>query len=98
MVTGGIHIRFATSIYTLVYYGINMATTTIKISVKTKRLLDRMKMFKNESYEDVILDLIEDHLELNPEFKKELEKAAEEVKKGETLPLAKVLEEIEIGD
>ncbi len=75
-----------------------MVTTTIKISVQTKRLLESMKMYKNESYEDVILDLIEDHLELNPEFKKKLEKAVEEVRRGETLPLTKVLEEIGIGD
>lgn len=75
-----------------------MVTTTIKISVQTKRLLESMKMYKNESYEDVILDLIEDHLELNPEFKKKLEKAVEEVRREETLPLTKVLEEIGIGD
>jgi len=51
---------------------------------------------KNESEEDVILDLIEDHLELNPKFKKELGKAAKEVKEGKTIPLIKVLEAVEL--
>ena len=72
--------------------------TTLKISTETKKLLESMKMSKSESYEDVILDLIEDHLELNPKFKKELEKAAKEVKEGKTIPLIKVLEAVESGN
>ncbi len=68
--------------------------TTLKVSLKTKKLLEKMKIHKNESYEDVILDLIEDHLEINPKFKKELAKAVKEVERGETIPLSKLLEEI----
>lgn len=72
--------------------------TTLKVSLETKKMLESMKMMEGESYEDVILDLIEDHLELNPKFREELEKAAKDVKKGKTIPLAQVLEEIKIGD
>jgi predicted CopG family antitoxin len=72
--------------------------TTLKVSLETKKMLESMKILEGESYEDVILHLIEDHLELNPKFKEELERAAKEVKKGKTIPLAKVLEEVKIGD
>ena len=75
-----------------------MKYTTLKVSVKTKQLLEAMKMFKNESYEDVIIDLLEDHLELNPQFKKELEESFKEIKEGKSIPLSKVLEEVNLGD
>ena len=66
--------------------------TTVKISLKTKKMLENLKMNKKESFEDVILDLIEDHLELNPEFKKSLEEAEKEVREGKTVPMSRVME------
>lgn len=46
---------------------------TIKISNSVKQVLDKMKMFERETYNDVIEVLLEDHLELNEKTKKELE-------------------------
>ena len=56
--------------------------TTIKLSGKTKEKLDNMKMYDSETYEEVIEDLIEDHLSLNPQFKKSLDAARKEIKQG----------------
>lgn len=61
--------------------------TTIKISSKLKYLLDSMKLMRSETYEQVIEDLIEDHLQLNPKFKAELEESFKEYKKGKTVSL-----------
>ena len=41
-----------------------------------------MKVFKNESYDDVLEKLIEDVQELNDETKKEIEFALKEIEKG----------------
>ncbi len=54
-----------------------------------------MKMYPSESYEDVLWDLIEDHLELNPEFKKGLEEALEEARRGDVIELSEALKELE---
>ena len=59
-----------------------------------KELLDSMKISRSESYEDVILDLIEDHLELNPEFRRSLENAERKIERGETVDMAKLLREM----
>mgnify|MGYP006871809388 CR=1 FL=1 len=62
--------------------------TTIKVSSELKTMLDHIKMSKTESYEEVISDLIEDHLTLNPEFRKGIEKAKKEIARGEFVTLA----------
>ncbi len=69
--------------------------TTLKISKEVKAVLDSMKISPSESYEDVILDLIEDHLELNPEFKKQLMLAEREIAEGKTVELSELLDEVE---
>ena len=68
--------------------------TTIKVSRSVKELLDSMKISRSESYEDVILDLIEDHLELNPEFRRSIEDAEREIERGETMDMAELLQEL----
>ena len=70
----------------------------LKVSAEVKEMLENMKINERETYENVILDLIEDHLELNSEFRKEIEKALEEVKKGETIPFEKVVRLMKSGD
>ena len=64
--------------------------TTIKVSSGLKAMLDRIKMSERESYEDVISDLIEDHLTLNPAFRKSVEKAKKEIARGEFVTLAEL--------
>ncbi len=60
--------------------------TTIKIPEKLKERLEEMKLQKSETYADIIEDLIEDRLSLNPEFIKEIEERRKE-KKGRTVSL-----------
>jgi len=62
--------------------------TTIQISDNIKKILDKMKMFERETYNEIIERMIEDDLELNEKTKKEIEEARkgksishEEVKK-----------------
>ncbi len=64
--------------------------TTIKISDILKKRLDNIKITDGESYEEVIEDLIEDHLALNPEFVKAIEKARAEVKEGKVVTMAQL--------
>ena len=59
--------------------------TTIKISQRVKGMLDSMKFVEGESYEEVIEDLIEDHMDLNPEFEKGLEESIKQIKEGKTI-------------
>jgi predicted CopG family antitoxin len=61
--------------------------TTIKITDKLKHRLDEMKLQESESYAEVIEDLIEDRLSLNPDFIKEIEDRRKEYKKGKTASL-----------
>jgi predicted transcriptional regulator len=64
--------------------------TTIKVSKELRDRLEKMKMGGGETYESVIEDLIEDHLELNPEFKKKLESRVKEAEKGEFVSFSEV--------
>ena len=61
-----------------------MLATTIKVKGETKKLLDIVKKYDNQSYDELIRDLVsekvEEHLELKPEIKKEILKAVEEIK------------------
>ena len=55
--------------------------TSIRISAD---LLNALKKFKadNDSYEDVIWDFIEPHLELSEQARKDIEKSKEEYRRG----------------
>ena len=56
--------------------------TTIQVSDRVKQTLDRMKLYERESYNDVIENLIEDHLELNEDTKRQIEEARKRVRSG----------------
>ena len=47
--------------------------TTIQISDNVKNILDRMKMFERDTYNEIIERMIEDDLQLNEKTKKEIE-------------------------
>lgn len=68
--------------------------TTIKITDVLKQRLDNMKLQESESYAEVIEDLIEDRLSLNPDFIKEIEARRKEYKKGKTLSLEDLKKEL----
>jgi predicted transcriptional regulator len=57
--------------------------TTIKISSEVKSMLDKMKMHKRETYNDIIELMVEDNLRLNDKTKKEVEEARKRIEKGE---------------
>ena len=59
--------------------------TTIKISRKLKQNLDSMKIVDNETYEDLIESLIEDHLTINENTKKQIEKSRKEIRDGKII-------------
>jgi len=67
--------------------------TSIRVS---EDLLNALKKFKedNDSYEDVIWDFIEPHLELSEETKKNIEISREEYGRGEFLTLEQVKKEL----
>jgi predicted transcriptional regulator len=57
-------------------------STTIQISDNIQQILERMKMFKRETYNDVIERMVEDDLEINDRTKKEIEEARKQIKAG----------------
>ena len=71
--------------------------TTIKISSEMRHLLNAMKIVGSETYESVIEDLVEDHAELNPNFRKSLEKAMAEYRKGRTVSFADIKKKLTSG-
>ncbi len=56
--------------------------TTIQVEESVRDKLNSMKMHSRETYNDVILRLLEDLQELNDETKKEIEKAVKEIESG----------------
>lgn len=64
--------------------------TTIQISEELLERLKNMKVHEKESYEDIIMDLIEDRLEISEETKKEIEEARKEVIEGKTVSLEEI--------
>lgn len=64
--------------------------TTIQISKDLQQELVERKLFDNESYEEVIWDMIEDVMELSEETKKAIRLAEKDVKEGRTVSLEEV--------
>ncbi|AAM03502.1 TPA: hypothetical protein HA338_14730 [Methanosarcina acetivorans] len=69
-------------------------TTTIQIKQSTKEALERMKIYKRETYNDVLERLIEDVQELNEETEKEIELARKAVEKDRYITHEKLKEEL----
>jgi len=57
--------------------------TTIQISTDVKNHLDKMKIFQRETYNEIILNMIEDNMEINEKTKKELRER--KLEKGKTV-------------
>ena len=69
-------------------------STTIQIDENVKTSLNNMKLFKRETYNDVLERLIEDAQELNEETKKELELALNEIENGKFITHEKLAREL----
>ena len=67
-----------------------MVTTTIQVSQELKQELDKRKFSKNETYEEIVWDLMEDTMELSEETKKEIEEARKNIRKGRFYTLSQV--------
>lgn len=64
--------------------------TTIQVSQKLKQELDKRKLSKNETYEEIIWDLVEDTMELSEQTKKDLKEALEDVRAGRVYTLEEI--------
>jgi len=67
--------------------------TTIKVTDVLKHKLDAMRLQESESYAEIIEDLIEDRLALNPGFLKEITKRRTEYRKGGAVSLEELKKE-----
>ncbi|MBU2100336.1 hypothetical protein KKB11_03825 [Candidatus Micrarchaeota archaeon] len=67
--------------------------TTIQISKNLQSALKKKKMHENESYEELLWNLLEDSMELNEETVKDIEKARADIKKGKFYTLEHVEKE-----
>ncbi len=67
--------------------------TTIRIPGLLKQRLDEMKLQESESYAEIIEDLIEDRLSLNPDFIAQIEERRKEHRKGRTVSLEELKKE-----
>jgi hypothetical protein len=70
--------------------------TTIQISSVLQQKLAEKKLFERETYEEVIWDLLEDSKELNEETKKELQKARNQIKRGEYKTISQIKKEMNL--
>lgn len=68
--------------------------TTIQIKEDIKTVLNQMKLFERETYNDVLERLIEDVQELNEETKKEIESALKEIESGKYVTHEKLAKEL----
>ena len=72
---------------------IEMATS-IQISETLHKELTERKIYNNETYEEVLWDLIEDTKELNEETKRDIEEARAEIRARKFQTLARVKKEL----
>ncbi len=67
--------------------------TTIQVSEELKSELEKRKLSKGETYEDVVWDLIEDTKELSEQALKDIEKSRADYKAGRFKTLAQIKKE-----
>ena len=70
--------------------------TTIQVSKKLIDVLKSKKMHTKESYEEIIWDLLEDHMELSEQTKKDIEKSRKEIAQGKFHTLDEVKKKLGI--
>ena len=64
--------------------------TTIQISSELLERLKMMKIMDNESYENIIWDLIEDRLEFSEETKKDIIQSEREIRAGKIVSIEQI--------
>ncbi|MFA4907853.1 MAG: hypothetical protein WC602_06280 [archaeon] len=73
-----------------------MATTTIQISKQLKSKLEKRKLSKSESYEEIIWDMLEDSMELSAETIRDIEKSRKQIKMGQKYSLEQIVKELKL--
>ncbi len=68
--------------------------TTIQLKETTKDKLDKMKLYRQETYNDVLERLIEDVSDLNLKTREELESAIKDIESGKWVSLEKLAKEL----
>lgn len=68
--------------------------TTIQVSQELHKELSERKLSDNESYEEVIWDMLEDVMELSEETKRSIAMAEKEIAEGKTVPFEKIKKKI----
>ena len=68
--------------------------TTIQVSEGLVQQLKEKKLYGKETYEEVIMDLLEDTLEISEQTKQELVQARTEIKAGKVHSFEKVKKEL----
>jgi len=68
--------------------------TTIQVKDELKTLLNQMKLFNRETYNDVLERLIEDVQQLDDETKLEIESALQEIESGKYVTHEKLAKEL----
>ncbi len=69
-------------------------STTIQINEDIRSILNQMKLFERETYNDVLERLIEDVREINEETKNEIEYAIKEIEDGKYVTHEKLAKEM----
>ena len=70
--------------------------TTIQISKTLHRELVNRRLYDNESYEDIIWDMIEDSAELSEQIKRDIKEAEEDIKKGRVRSFKEIKKELQL--
>ena len=68
----------------------------IEISKDIQKELDKRKSSSDDTYEEIIWDLLEDTMELSEETKKRIENARKEIEQGKFLTLKQFKEKLDI--
>ena len=68
--------------------------TTIQVSDDLKNILAERKLHNNETFEEIIFDLIEDTMELSEETKRNIKEAEEDIKEGRVYTHEQVKKEL----
>jgi len=68
--------------------------TSIQVSKGLQKELHKRKLYDNETYEEIIWDLLEDSLKLNEQTKKEIAQSLAEIKAGKTHTLEELEKEL----
>jgi len=73
-----------------------METTTIQISKELQKKLEARKLSNNESYDEVIINLFEDTMEISEETKRDIAESRAQIKAGKFYTLAQVKKELRL--